>query len=126
MRVGFFAVLFASAVLLGTAAPLPNPMKGPATHAKWAEYHRSEAAKHAESARQFRDVAEIHGNHAWMAAARGYDNSSDVRLAESNRKLSKEHADAAAKHRNAAKWHSQQNPHIIWSPSRRRSIEELD
>ncbi|CCA76977.1 hypothetical protein PIIN_10960, partial [Serendipita indica DSM 11827] len=103
-----------------------QPYEGTATHAKWEEHHRSEAAKHAESARQFRDVAEIHNNHAWMAAARGRDNSSDVRLAKSNRKLSREHADAAAKHQREANWHSQQNPHLLWSPPHPRSIDELD
>ncbi|CCA71916.1 hypothetical protein PIIN_05851 [Serendipita indica DSM 11827] len=126
MRFGSFAVLFAASTLLVSAVPLPSPMKGPATHAAWEAHHRSEAATLAASAKQHGDVAQHLEDHAWRLQAAGHDNSSQVRTAESYRRLSNEHADAAAEHRRLANWHSQQNPKLLWSPRQTRSIHELD
>ncbi|CCA77595.1 hypothetical protein PIIN_11572 [Serendipita indica DSM 11827] len=67
MRVTFFAVLFASAALLGSAAPVPEPSL---TRAQLQAHHQAAADHHLTQAEHHLNRAETHSNHADAAHQR--------------------------------------------------------
>ncbi|CAG7850106.1 SubName: Full=Uncharacterized protein {ECO:0000313/EMBL:CCA71997.1} [Serendipita indica DSM 11827] len=124
MRVGFFAVLIASAALLGSAAPIPSPedpysvhRQGQITHQALADHHNARVQVHQNDSHR-------HLANAAAAQERGDHQAANEHLHKSVRatNTAARHIRERNQHQATANWHASQIP----AGHRRRSIAELD
>ncbi|CCA71937.1 hypothetical protein PIIN_05872 [Serendipita indica DSM 11827] len=133
MRVGFYALLFASAALLASTAPLPNPPMTPAQHYAQAIHHEGLARHHTTVAEDHRQTANLHDNRIKAAKAR-YNAGLDPNGLTSAQKhqIERDHhlSLAAQAERHAATHNREAAYHRLHSqtpaPGTKRSIDELD